>query len=71
MGLLACVLRPSGPPPLWPPCSFLPSPGDAVSMVPNLVSYKVRSHSDSLGDFSVFTSSIHVLWLDVGSKCEQ
>jgi hypothetical protein len=39
MGLLACVLRPSGlthgsP----PPCSSLSSSGDLVPMVPNLVS---------------------------------
>jgi hypothetical protein len=38
MGLLACVLRLSGPTHGSPPCSSLPSSGDVVPMVPNLVS---------------------------------
>jgi hypothetical protein len=38
MGLLAHVLRPSGPTHGKPPCSFLLSLGDVVPMVPNLVS---------------------------------
>jgi hypothetical protein len=37
MGLLAHVLRPSGPTHGKPPCSFLLSLGDVVPMVPNLV----------------------------------
>jgi hypothetical protein len=38
MGLLAHVLMPSGLTHGRPPCFFLPSPGDMVPMVPNLVS---------------------------------
>jgi hypothetical protein len=38
MGLLAHVLRLSGPTHGRPPCSFLPSLGDMVPVVPNLVS---------------------------------
>jgi hypothetical protein len=38
MGLLACALRSSGPTHGRPPCSVRPSPGDVVSMVPDLVS---------------------------------
>jgi hypothetical protein len=36
MGLLARVLRPSGPTHGRPPCSFLPSLGYVVPMVPKL-----------------------------------
>jgi hypothetical protein len=39
MGLLAHALRLSGPTLGSPPCSFLPSPGDLVPMVPNLVKH--------------------------------
>jgi hypothetical protein len=38
MGLLTRALRPSGLTHGRLPCSFLPSPGDVVPMVPNLVS---------------------------------
>jgi hypothetical protein len=38
MGLLACALRPSGLTKGRPPYFSLPSPGDVVPMVPNLVS---------------------------------
>jgi hypothetical protein len=38
MGLLACVVRPSAPALGRPLCSFLPSPGDMVPMVPILIS---------------------------------
>jgi hypothetical protein len=37
MGLLDCVLRPSGLTHGRPPYSFLPSLGDVVPMVPNLI----------------------------------
>jgi hypothetical protein len=37
MGVLARVLRPSGPTHGRPPCSILLSPQDLVPMVPNLV----------------------------------
>jgi hypothetical protein len=38
MGLLARALRPSGLTHDRPPCSSLPSLGDVVPMVPNLIS---------------------------------
>jgi hypothetical protein len=38
MGLLACVLRPSGPTHGKSLCSFLSSPRDMIPMVPNLIS---------------------------------
>jgi hypothetical protein len=38
MDLLACVLWLSGMTHDRPPCSSLPSPGDVVPMVPNLIS---------------------------------
>jgi hypothetical protein len=45
MGLLACVLRPSGPTNGRPPCSFRLSLGDMVPMVPDLIN-RARQYAE-------------------------